>query len=249
MKFSLPDADVFVPAGGDAAAALARVTHLGVAAHQDDIEIMAHAGICDCLDDPRHRAFGGVVVTDGAGAPRAGPYARHSDEQMRAVRRAEQNRAATLGGYAIQIQLGHPSADVKARGHAGVRSDLAQIFGAGAPEVVYLHNPADKHDTHVATLLRCLEALRELPPGDGRAACWAAKSGATSTGCRTTAKVALDSGRRPELAAALLRVFDSQLAGGKRYDLATAGRRAANATFATARAADRTGPASPGRWT
>jgi len=238
MKFSLPDADVFVPAGGDAAAALARVTHLGVAAHQDDIEIMAHAGICDCLDDPRHRAFGGVVVTDGAGAPRAGPYARHSDEQMRAVRRAEQNRAATLGGYAIQIQLAHPSADVKAGGHAGVRSDLAQIFGAGAPEVVYLHNPADKHDTHVATLLRCLEALRDLPP---------ARRPRRVLGCEVwrdldwlpdDAKVALDSGRRPELAAALLRVFDSQLAGGKRYDLATAGRRAANATFATARAAD-----------
>ena len=52
-------------------------------------------------------------------------------------------------------------------------------------------------------------------------------------------KVALDSGRRPELAAELLRVFDSQLAGGKRYDLATLGRRAANATFHTAHATDR----------
>ncbi len=239
MTFSHPDADVFVPNGDGAAAAMARVTHLCVAAHQDDIEIMAHAGLCDCLEAPRHRAFGGVVVTDGAGAPRAGPYAQHTDEQMRTVRREEQRRAATLGGYAVQLQLAHPSADVKARGHAGVRADLAQIFGAGTPEVVYLHNPADKHDTHVATLLRCLEALRALPP---------ARRPRQVLGCEVwrdldwlpdDAKVALDSGRRPELAAVLLRIFDSQLAGGKRYDLATLGRRAANATFATARATDR----------
>src|SRR5471032_2002271 len=127
MNFSRPDADVFVPAGGDPAAALARVTHLCVAAHQDDIEIMAHAGLCDCLDDPTRKAFGGVVVTDGAGAPRSGPYANHTDAQTRAVRREEQRRAATLGNYAIQIQLAHPSADVKAPGHDGVRADLDKI--------------------------------------------------------------------------------------------------------------------------
>src|SRR5476649_1040872 len=107
MNFSRADADVFLPAGGEAAATLASVTHLCVAAHQDDIEIMAHAGLCDCLDDPTRRAFG------GAGAPRSGPYASFTDDQMRAVRREEQRRAATLGNYAIQIQLAHPSADVK----------------------------------------------------------------------------------------------------------------------------------------
>src|SRR6185295_10524898 len=141
MIFSRPDADVFLPAGDEAAAALARVTHLCVAAHQDDIEIMAHAGLCDCLDDPARKAFGGVVVTDGAGAPRSGPYANFTDAQMRAVRREEQRRAATLGGYAIQIQLAHPSADVKTPGRAGVRADLEKIFSACAPEAVYLHNP------------------------------------------------------------------------------------------------------------
>lgn len=70
MKLSQPQADVFVPAGGEPAAALARVTHLCVAAHQDDIEILAHDGICDCLDQPGEKAFDGVVVTNGAGSPR-----------------------------------------------------------------------------------------------------------------------------------------------------------------------------------
>ena len=41
----------------------------------------------------------------------------------------------------------------------------------------------------------------------------------------------MDVSGREHLAAALNGVFDSQIAGGKRYDLATLGRRRANATF------------------
>jgi hypothetical protein len=41
----------------------------------------------------------------------------------------------------------------------------------------------------------------------------------------------MDVSGRDNLAAALDGIFDSQIAGGKRYDLATLGRRAANATF------------------
>lgn len=238
MKLSRADADIFVPDGAAADAALARVTHLCVAAHQDDIEIMAYAGICDALDAPG-KAFGGVVVTNGAGSPRAGAYAAYDDARMQVVRREEQRRAAQAGRYAIQLQLAHPSADVKTSGHPGVAADLAAVFGGCAPEVVYLHNPADKHDTHVAVLWRCLEALRALP---------AAKRPRRVLGCEVwrdldwlvdADKVALDAGRRPELAAGLLRAFDSQIGGGKRYDLATLGRRAAHATFHTSHATDR----------
>src|SRR5271165_6653559 len=120
MKFSNPQADIFVT---DPALtpeeALRRVTHLCVAAHQDDIEIMAQAGISDCLDAPG-KAFGGVVVTNGAGSPRTGSYAACTDEQMQAVRREEQREAARLGRYSIQLQLAHPSADVKRPGNPGV---------------------------------------------------------------------------------------------------------------------------------
>lgn len=238
LNFSRPEADVFTPDGGEAGAALARVTHLCVAAHQDDIEIMAHAGICDCLEAPG-LAFGGVVVTDGGGSSRSGPYAAFSDEQMREVRREEQRQAARLGRYAIQIQLAHPSADVKRFGHPGVGTDLGLIFSTCRARVVYLHQPADKHDTHVALFLRCLEALRALP---------VEKRPERVLGCEVwrgldwlddADKVALDAGRRPELGLELLRVFDSQITGGKRYDLATAGRRLANATYHDARASDR----------
>ncbi len=239
MNFSRPDADVFVPSGGEPAAALARVTHLCVAAHQDDIEILAHDGICDCLDAPEARAFGGVVVTNGAGSPRSGVYSDFTDERMREVRREEQREAARLGGYAIQLQLAHPSADVKRPGHAGLAADLAAIFAGCAPEVVYLHQPADKHDTHVAVFLRCLEALRALPPERRPRRVLGGEVWRDLDWLIDADKVALDSGRRPELAAELLKVFDSQIAGGKRYDLAALGRRLAHATFHTSHATDR----------
>jgi len=239
MHLSRDDADIFVPDQQLPAAALARVTHLCVSAHQDDIEIMAHAGIAECVESKGAKAFGGVVVTNGAGSPRAGKYAMFSDDEMPRIRRDEQRRAAELGRYAIQIQLAHPSAHVKSGDCPEVLEDLTAIFGACSPEVVYLHNPADKHDTHVAVLLRCIEALRALPPG---------RRPQRVLGCEVwrdldwlvdADKVALDSGRQPRLAARLLATFDSQIAGGKRYDLATVGRRKAHATFSASHANDK----------
>jgi hypothetical protein len=44
-------------------------------------------------------------------------------------------------------------------------------------------------------------------------------------------KVIFDLSERENLQAALLGVFDSQIAGGKRYDLASLARRRANATY------------------
>jgi len=73
MKFSRPEADVFVPAGGDAALALARTTHLCVIAHQDDIEINAYPAVSECLGRA-DRFFTGVVMTNGAGSARTGKF-------------------------------------------------------------------------------------------------------------------------------------------------------------------------------
>lgn len=239
MKFSNPNADVFVPDGARTPeAALRAVTHLCIAAHQDDIEIMAQAGISDCLDAPG-KAFGGVVVTNGAGSPRTGAYSSYTDAQMQEVRRNEQREAARLGRYAIQIQLAHSSADVKAPGHPGVAADLAVILAGCRPEVVYLHNPADKHDTHVAVLLRALTAIRALPADLRPSRVLGCEVWRDLDWLLDADKVALDTGRHPELSRKLLTVFDSQVTGGKRYDLAAIGRRLANATFHTSHATDK----------
>ena len=51
-------------------------------------------------------------------------------------------------------------------------------------------------------------------------------------------KVYLDCGAHPNLMRCLSAVFDSQITGGKRYDLAAEGRRLANATFSASHACD-----------
>lgn len=238
MKFSQPAADVYIPDGRPIAKALRRTTHLCLAAHQDDIEIMAYHGIAECFGR-ENRGFAGVVVTDGAGSPRTGRFAKYTDEQMKVVRRDEQRRAAKLGKYAAAIQLAHPSKVVKDATTELVRTDLASILEACRAEVVYLHNPADKHDTHVAVFLRCLEALRSLPKSRRPKQVFGCEVWRNLDWLVDTDKVLLDDSPRPALAAKLIGAFQSQIAGGKRYDRAIAGRRMANATFHTSHATDR----------
>jgi hypothetical protein len=238
MKFSHPAADIFLPdASLTAEAALARTTHLCVAAHQDDIEIMAYHGIAECFGRA-DQWFSGVVVTNGAGSPRSGVYANYTDAQMQDVRRQEQRKAALVGEYSVQLQLAHPSSAVKDRTNAGVQADLATIFSTARADVVYLHQPADKHDTHIGVLAHSLAALRRLPADQRPKRVLGCEVWRDLDWLVDADKQVLDAGRFPNLAMALVGVFDSQITGGKRYDLATAGRRVAHATYHTSHATD-----------
>jgi LmbE family N-acetylglucosaminyl deacetylase len=237
MNLRNPNADIFVPDGLDADAALARTTHLCVAAHQDDIEIMAYHGIAECFGRP-DRWFTGVVVTNGAGSPRSGIYGHYTGEQMQRVRLAEQRKAAYVGEYACQIQLGYPSAAVKDAANPGVRGDLAAIFRAARARTVYLHNPADKHDTHVGVTLRAIAALRSLAGEYRPERVYGCEVWRDLDWLPDEDKQVLPVSAYPNLAASLVGIFDSQISGGKRYDLATAGRRLAHATYAASHATD-----------
>jgi LmbE family N-acetylglucosaminyl deacetylase len=237
MRLHNPTADIFVPDGLEPAPALARTTHLAIAAHQDDIEIMAYHGIAECFGR-QDRWFTGVVVTNGSGSPRTGIYGDYTDEKMQMVRLVEQRKASYVGEYACQIQLGFPSAQVKDPNEAAVVNDLEAILRAARPRIVYLHNLADKHDTHIAVALRSIAALR---------AARAEASPEKVYGCEVwrdldwlpdECKQVLPVSARPNVAAALVGVFDSQVSGGKRYDLATAGRRLAHATYYTSHGTD-----------
>ena len=55
-----PTAEIFVPDGRTVPAALARITHLGIGAHQDDLEFMAFHGILACYGSMTEW-FGGVT--------------------------------------------------------------------------------------------------------------------------------------------------------------------------------------------
>src|SRR5882724_2581705 len=98
MKLHQSTADIFVPDGKPVADALQRITHLGIGAHQDDLEFMAFHGILNCFASGE-KWFGGVTCTNGSGSARSGPYANFTDAELTAVRRREQNTAATIGNY------------------------------------------------------------------------------------------------------------------------------------------------------
>jgi LmbE family N-acetylglucosaminyl deacetylase len=230
MRLTNGTADVFVPDGLPAGEAMARTTHLGIGAHQDDLEFMAFHGIAECfgLVD---RWFTGVTCTNGSGSPRAGVYAGYTDTQMREVRRVEQRTAASIGRYSAMLQLDHPSAVVKDPDGSALRNDLVEILRATRPTCVYTHNPADKHDTHVAVVGATLAALRLLPADQQPERVLGCEVWRDLDWMPDRRKVALNVSQRESLAASLAGVFDSQISGGKRYDLASMGRRRANATF------------------
>ena len=239
MLFRHTKADVYVPDQTDPAQALARVTHLGIVSHQDDLEIAAYHGIADCFRR-EERWFGGVVVSNGAGSPRKGPYAEYTDEEMQDVRRHEQRKAAFVGEYSVMIQLGYGSAEIKQGRKEDVAADLLHILRLTQPQFVYLHNPTDRHDTHVATFLRCIEALRALPKETRPQKVYGAEVWRKLDWLLTDDKAMLWVDQYPHLIGALLAVFDSQISGGKRYDLAEEGLRRANATYFDSHTTDNT---------
>jgi LmbE family N-acetylglucosaminyl deacetylase len=230
MKLSRDTAVILVPDGLPIQQALARTTHLAIAAHQDDVEIMAFDGILRCFqrDD---RWFCAVIVTDGSGSPRGDVYRDYTDEEMQWVRRKEQKKAAVVGEYGALALLDHPSTAVKDRTNEAPVVDLVRLLKTARPRVVYTHNLADKHDTHVAVALRVVEALRRLPAGERPEHLFGCEVWRDLDWLLDADKVTFNISAHQNLQAALLGVFDSQICGGKRYDLATLGRRQANATY------------------
>ena len=238
MKLSQASAEVFVPDQLGLEAALPRTTHLGIGAHHDDLEFMAAHGILECFAR-RDRWFTGVIVSDGAGSARDFEYKAFSDAEMRAVRRAEQKKAAYVGEYGAQFLLDHASATVKDSTSSGVLSDLIQILQVTLPEVVYTHNLADKHDTHVAVALRVIAACRALEPSLRPKRLIGCEVWRDLDWLCDADKQQMPVDGHENLQNALMGVFDSQIAGGKRYDLATAGRRKAHATYFESHGTDR----------
>lgn len=237
IEFANQGAQVFVPDGLESLAAIGRTTHVAVGAHQDDIPLMAHDGILQCFGDSE-KWFLGVTVTDGAGSPRADLYGDYTDAQMRNVRIGEEKKAAFVGEYGAAVLLDYPSSTAKDGSNDAIVDELASLLAIARPEVVYTHNLADKHDTHVAIALRTIAALRRLPAELRPHAVYGCEVWRDLDWMADSDKVVFDVTAHANLSAALIGVYDSQIAGGKRYDLATAGRRLAHATFSESHEVD-----------
>lgn len=244
LTLSQPSADLFIPDGKPLDTVLAEgVSHLGIGAHQDDLEFNAFHGILSCYHVPG-RAFAGVICTDGAGSSRTGPYGNVSDQEMRAIRQREQRAAAITGEYRLLAQLDFSSQKMKSADNALLARDLAELVAELRPEVVYTHNPADKHETHLAVFSATLKALRSLPMEKRPRQLLGYEGWRGLDWVIDSEKTILDVSQREHLFSALAGIFDSQIAGGKRYDLATVGRLCANATFGNSHAADAVSRAS-----
>jgi hypothetical protein len=88
--------------------------------------------------------------------------------------------------------------------------------------------------------LRTIQAIRELPEDWRPQTLWGGEVWRDLDWMTDDDKVPLDCSGHENLQAALLGVFDSQICGGKRYDLATMGRRKAHATYFATHGVDAT---------
>ena len=154
------------------------------------------------------------------------------------IRDVEQKKAAIIGDYAAQVLLDYPSSAVKDGANRDTVEDLTQLFERAKPEIVYTHNLADKHDTHVGVTLKVLKAIRALPGSQQPQNLYGCEVWRDLDWMVDSDKVSFDVSALENLQLALLGVFDSQISGGKRYDLATMGRRRANATYYASHATD-----------
>jgi len=230
MKLHKETAEIFIPDQTNETEALSRTTHLCIAAHQDDIEIMSAQPIIECFQN-EDKWFTGVIMTDGRSSPRKGAYLHTTDEDMRLIRFAEQCKAAVIGEYSALISLDYPSTEIKDGTKEEPVDDLLQILRITRPKFVYTHNLADKHDTHVGVALRVIKALRSLDQNERPEKVLGCEVWRSLDWINDPDKVVLDVSSHTNLQHELLGVFNSQINGGKRYDLAAMGRRQVNATF------------------
>jgi len=238
MQFHNANADLYIPDGAPEKEALERTTHLCVGAHPDDIETMAYHGVAACFGRT-DRWFTGVTSTDGAGSARSGRFAKYTDDDMKRIRVGEQRKAALVGEYSCQFQLGYTSGQVKAPGAANpFRAELKTILEAARPEVVYLHNLADKHETHVAVAMHALAVLRGLPAEIRPKKVYGCEVWRDLDWLADEHKQVLSVSAYPWLWAALFGVFDSQIGAGKRYDLAIPGHWRFNASYHASHSVD-----------
>ncbi|MDR3186019.1 MAG: PIG-L family deacetylase [Christensenellaceae bacterium] len=210
---------------------------LVISAHQDDIEIMCPQGIIKCINR-LDLGLVSVVVTDGAGSPRSGEFENCTDSEMMEIRWEEQREASRIGDYTDLIMLKHTSATLKDRDDLVVTNDLESIVRFYSPQTIYIHNLADKHPTHVNVALRSIDAIRRLDKDIRPKKLYGCEVWRSLDWLSDNDKVVFDLSGHDALLNRMLSVFKSQIAGGKRYDLATEGRRRANATYANSHGVD-----------
>ncbi len=229
--------NIYIPDGSNIDTAFERVTHLAIGAHADDVEIFGFHGILQCFNSKKN-GFAGVTVTDGANSPRMGEFKNTTNEEMIEIRRIEQNKAADIGKYALQLQLGLSSAECKSAVNDKLKEQIKEILIKAKPKFIYTHNLADKHDTHVAIAIHTIAAVKDLKSHLDLEGFYGCEVWRSLDWLADEDKVVLPVSEEQKLAEALCAVHKSQISGGKRYDKAAIARRISNATFLESKSVD-----------
>jgi LmbE family N-acetylglucosaminyl deacetylase len=219
-----PKARLVFPSGKEE-----KIREMCIVAHQDDIEFMTFSAILNCYN--KNEKFGACVVTDGRGSPRTGEFASCTDDDMVEIRNKEQIKAGEIGRYGFVSLLMYPKPEVIKPENVNVTNDIQYLLERFRPEVVYTHNLADKHDTHVAVATKVIKSIKRMDRSHRPKALLGGEAWRSLDWLLDEEKVVRDVSDKPELSMNLLKVFESQIAGGKMYDVAVNGRRCANATF------------------
>lgn len=238
MKLNKQKAEWFIPDGQSIEEGVKRTTHMAIGAHHDDLEIMALDGILKCFGKNDQWYFG-VIVTNGAGSARGGFYEQYTNDDMMDVRKLEQKKAAYVGEFGALAMLDYTSSETKDPDNDLIVLELKALIEAAKPEVLYTHNPADKHDTHIGVITKVIKALRLMDKKDRPKVVYGCEVWRDLDWLQDDEKVVFNVSDRPNIGNALIEVFDSQIDGAKRYDLAAEGRRYTNATFLSSHIKDK----------
>ncbi len=230
MKFHQSTSEFFCPRGEALVEGLKKTTHLGIAAHPDDLEIMAFHGIAECYEH-QDQFFSGVLASTGM--PRSGK----GEEQTKKIRWDEQKQAASVGQYSAVVTLDYLTTALKTESRSALEEDLIQIFEKSQPEIVYTHNLADRHPTHVAVATSVIRALRTLPDDKKPDRVFGCEVWGDLDWVLPAEKIVLDVTGHDTLAQKVLGEFTTQL-DSKRYVDAALGRRQAHATFLSSHVPD-----------
>lgn len=229
--------ETYIYNGIDIKEAYKKTTQLAIAAHQDDVEFMAIKGILDCFVSTNEN-FAAVILSDGKSSPRDGKYSNYTNDEMNQVRNKEQKKAAFIGEYSFLELLNYTSEEIKDNKNTKTINKIKDIIQRSNPEIIYTHNLFDKHDTHIAVALKTISAIRSLDKNQRPKKVYGCEVWRSLDWVCDIDKVIFDVSDMQNLSNSLMGVFDSQISGGKRYDLATTGRRLANATYGSSHSTD-----------
>jgi LmbE family N-acetylglucosaminyl deacetylase len=225
---------IYIPDDVSLKTALRRATHIGIVAHSDDLEIMATHGILECYDQ-EDAFFLGIVLTNSAMSP-CNDSSKSAAEIM-TQRRIEQNKAAFLGNYSAVIIFDQTSQEIQTN-KTSIVNDLITLVNQTHVTTAYIHNVFDRHPTHIAASIVSLDALRNCIHSSQIKFVYGCEVWGSLDWLPLPYKCALDVSKFPHISEALIKVFHSQINGGKLYDHAAIGRRISNATFANSHQKD-----------